>query len=56
MIQGITESGVDVSYELIRDEKDAVRQVLEGAQNDDFIVALCDDYQVVTEIIRAYQH
>ncbi|QFG53514.1 cyanophycin synthetase [Chryseobacterium sp.] len=56
MIQGITESGAEVSYELIRDEKEAIRQAMARAKKDDFIVALCDDYPAVTEIIRAHQN
>lgn len=56
MIQGISESGAEVSYELIRDEKEAIRQALARAQKDDFIVALCDNYHEVTEIIRSHHN
>lgn len=55
MIAGIEKSGRNITYELIPDEKEAIRHALETAQPGDFIVALSDNYKEVIEIILEFQ-
>ncbi|WP_052252169.1 cyanophycin synthetase [Kaistella solincola] len=54
MIRGMEKSGRKVPYELIPDEKEAIRHAIETAATGDYIVALSDNYQEVTGIIKEY--
>ncbi|AZI67812.1 cyanophycin synthetase [Kaistella daneshvariae] len=54
MIQGMEKSGRKVPYEMIPDEKEAIRYALETAQTGDYIVALSDNYQEVIKIIKEF--
>lgn len=55
MITGIERAGRTVKYELIPDEKEAIRHALATAKTGELIVALSDNYQDVIEIIQEYQ-
>lgn len=56
MVNGIERAGRNISYELIPDEKEAIRHALETAQSGDYIVALSDNYTDVIRIIHDHQH
>lgn len=55
MVSGIEKAGRDIKYDLIPDEKEAIRHALDTAQPGDYIVALSDNYPEVIKIIKEYQ-
>lgn len=52
VIEGISSTGKNIPYETISKETEAVKRALDIAQKGDLVVALCDGYQSVIEIIK----
>jgi cyanophycin synthetase len=52
VISGLRESKENIPYEIIPAETEAIRRALAIAGTGDLVVALCDGYQSVIEIIR----
>lgn len=55
MIQGIESAGTGVTFDTVPEETQAIRHALNMAQQDDFVVALSDEYHKVIEVIMAVQ-
>ena len=53
LLEGITASGKNVTYEIIPDEADAIKQALSIAQRDDLVVALTEKINNVVAIINS---
>lgn len=51
----LAETHPELKYTLIPDEAEAIKHAMDMAGCGDFIVALCDDYRHVTDIIESYR-
>lgn len=56
IIAGMKKGKRSKSYDLIPDEKEAIRHALAYAETGDYIVALSDNYRNVIEIINEFQN
>lgn len=54
MVKGIEDAGLNVTYDLIDNEKEAIRHALNIAQPGDFVVALSEMYNDVIEAIEDF--